>query len=100
LRRAGVRPEQVWAVAGCSTGERLLDDAEAAGLRLALQASLPRRIDIKPQIGECHSAAGAFQLTALLSAFRTIPAEAGRFALVTSISHDGSAGCALVKSCA
>jgi len=100
LRRADVAPEQIWAVAACSTGERLLDEAEAEGLRLALQEPLPRRIDIKQQIGECHSAAGAFQLTALLSAFRTIPGDAERFALVTSIGHDGAAGCALVKRCA
>jgi 3-oxoacyl-[acyl-carrier-protein] synthase II len=97
LRRAGVSPEQVWAVAGCSTGERRLDAAEAEALRLVFSEPLPRPITTKPQIGECHSAAGAFQLAAVLSAFRAEPGDPAHVALVTSISHDGAAGCAVVK---
>jgi len=97
LRRAGALPEQVWAVAGCATGEPLLDEAEAEGVRLALGDTPPRAISTKGQLGECYSAAGAFQLAALLAAFQTVPVQDDRFGLVTSIGHDGTAACAVVR---
>ncbi len=100
LRRAGVAPGEVWAVAGCSTGDPVLDEVEQEGLALALHHMPPERINVKQQVGECYSAAGAFQLAALLSAFRTTANGAERCGLVTSIGHTGAVGCALVKECA
>ncbi len=100
LQRTGVAPDEVWAVAGCSTGNPMLDEAEAQGLALALHDLPPERINVKQQVGECYSAAGAFQLAALLSTFRTTPNGADRYGLVTSIGYTGAVGCALVKACA
>lgn len=97
LRRSGAAADHVAAVAGCDGDEAR--PAEDEALRLALGALPQRRLHVKRQVGECYSAAGALQLTALLAEF-TRGFDPGRLALVTSLSHDGNVGCALVQPCA
>ncbi len=96
LARGGVTGDQVWAVCGSFSGDPLFDQVEDEGIGQVLgriPAVVPR---IKPQLGECYSAAGALQIAAVLSLYRTRPGPPGRVALVTSVDRDGSVGCAVV----
>lgn len=98
LQRAGVTPDQVWALCGGFTGNKVLDRVEEEGICLALGRMPTLQLRIKQLIGECYSAAGALQLAALLSLYKTnLGSATERIALVTSVGHDGSTGCALVK---
>lgn len=97
LARSGVSADEVWAVSGSFTGDADRDRIEEEGIGLALEHMPEHKLCVKEYIGECYSAAGAFQLAALLSLYRTLPGPGGRIALVTSIGHDGSVGCALIR---
>jgi len=97
LDRAGVTPEQIWAVSSSETGNCLLDTIERGGLNLALPQPLAHQLRVKRQVGECDSAAGAFQLAALLALYRKCTDGNRRCSLVLSVGEDGSMGCAVVK---
>ncbi len=97
LRRAGRQAEQVWAVAGSFNGASAFDRVELEGIARALGTVPPRLIRVKDLVGECYSAAGAFQLAALLASYRGTSAGQERLGLVTSVSPDGIVGCAVVR---
>jgi 3-oxoacyl-[acyl-carrier-protein] synthase II len=99
LERASLTPADVWAVSSRASGMATLDEAEAQGLALALEGHRPgETIAIGQRIGECFSASGALQLASLLALFDNAGASAGRIGLVTSVSHSGGVGCAIVRS--
>jgi 3-oxoacyl-[acyl-carrier-protein] synthase II len=98
LERSGCRPEDVVAVSLHHCGDRQLENIEDE----ALKQTLPHyeslhRLAISRLVGECFSAAGAFQLSALLSFFERFPEHSNRVALITSVAHNGSVGCAVVR---
>jgi 3-oxoacyl-[acyl-carrier-protein] synthase II len=97
LARAGAAPDQVWAISSGATGRRVLDRVEEEGVRLALSRPPARWLRVKKVVGECYSAAGALQLAALLSSYRTNADDCGRVSLVLSVGEDGGVGCAVVK---
>lgn len=98
LERAAVKPEDVWAVSSYQSAAPKLARVEEEGLRLALDGHEPaHRLAIDQLIGECFSAAGAFQLAALLASFDNSPGCGGRAALMTSVAHHGGVGCAVIR---
>lgn len=97
LVQARISPEAVWAVSGSFRDDGWLDQIEETAIGQALGQVPASLVRIKTLIGECYSAAGAFQMAALLSRFQTIPANDLRYGLVTSISHSGSVCCAVIK---
>ena len=98
LDRAGVKPEEVWAISLHQVAPSRLARIEEEGLRLAFDNHEPaRRLAIGQLVGECFSAAGAFQLAALLASFNNSPGGGGRVALMTSVAHHGSVGCAVIR---
>lgn len=98
LERSGSRVEDVCAVSLHHSGDRELENIEDE----ALKQTLPNyeslhQLAISQLVGECFSAAGAFQLSALLSFFQNFPEHSDRVALLTSVAHNGSVGCAVVR---
>lgn len=96
LSQAGIGGGELWAV---STGERgvtALDEVELRGIRTALGDDV-RRLRVKSQTGECHSASGGLQLAALLAHHRADPELDGQASLVTSVSADGAVGAAVLR---
>lgn len=94
LGRAGVSTDQRWIHSGGFRGDAVLDRIEEESVRVALEHTPDTRLSIKQAIGEVYSAAGAFQLAALLDGR---PETQGSMALITSVGHDGMIGCAIVK---
>ncbi|WP_158895717.1 beta-ketoacyl synthase N-terminal-like domain-containing protein [Amycolatopsis anabasis] len=90
LAKAGVRAEDVWAVApGGLPG--VTGETEHAVLADLFDA--PVRIPCGELLGNTGAASAAFQLAAVLS----LEAGAGRVALVTSVDRDGTVACALLR---
>jgi 3-oxoacyl-[acyl-carrier-protein] synthase II len=73
---------------------RALDAAERTGVVEALGERSYRWLQVKAQVGETFSAAGALQLGAVLAQ----PLRAGQAALVTSLAGDGSAAAAILRA--
>lgn len=96
LSRAGVRPDDVWAVATQENGMTALDAVEDGAVRAVL-GEAPRRLRVKDHLGECHSASSVFQLAALFALHRADPALDGRISVVTARSSDGAVGAAVVR---
>lgn len=96
LSRAGVGPEDVWAVATQENGMAALDAVEDGAVRAVL-GKAPRRLRVKDHLGECHSATSVFQLAALFALHRSDPALDGRISVVTARSSDGAVGAAVVR---
>ncbi|MGW3018806.1 beta-ketoacyl synthase N-terminal-like domain-containing protein [Streptomyces longwoodensis] len=94
LRTAGVTAGELWAVAAGSTGP---GDPEEAALDEALGAASPTRLRVKELAGECHAAAGALQIAAVLAHHRGTPALDGRPALITSATREGAFGAAVIR---
>ncbi|MET9610108.1 beta-ketoacyl synthase N-terminal-like domain-containing protein [Streptomyces sp. NPDC006512] len=96
LRRAGVEPAQVAAVARSGApGREGLGEADA--VREVFGAV--DHADLTPTglIGDTGAAAAAFQAAALLSYAADRPAEAaGRIGVITSVDRTGTVGCALL----
>ncbi|MCX5247328.1 hypothetical protein OG895_19305 [Streptomyces sp. NBC_00201] len=96
LKRAGVRPDEVTAVATAANGMPRFDEAEEAAVTAVLGAG-PERLRVKDLTGEAFSASGAFQLAALLARHRTQPARDGELSVITTLGADGAAGAAVVR---
>lgn len=96
LERAGVRADEVWAVASAENGMVAADTAEDTAIRRVLGDG-PRRVRVKELTGEAHSASGAFQLAALLALHRQDPALDDRVSVVTTRTADGSVGAAVLR---
>lgn len=98
LDHAGGQAEDVCAVSLHLCGDRELEKIADEALRQTLMnyESL-HRLEVGQLVGECFSAAGAFQLSALLSFFQSFPEHNNRMALLTSVAHNGNVGCAVVR---
>jgi 3-oxoacyl-[acyl-carrier-protein] synthase II len=82
-----------------SVGPGPLDDAESRGLDAALGGRRPAHdLAVGQALGDTFCASGAVQVAALLALFANRPAPAGACGLVTSLSHAGAVGCALVRA--
>lgn len=96
LHRSGTSPAEVSAVALGTTGQVGLARIERRGLRDAFDGVPPRELRVADLVGETFSASGALQVAALLAAWRPEPGE-GRVAIATSVGHDGTAGCVVLR---
>ncbi|MFE4534369.1 beta-ketoacyl synthase N-terminal-like domain-containing protein [Streptomyces scopuliridis] len=96
LKRAGVEPSEVRAVASGECGISPLDDLERRGVESALGTEV-WHVRAKEWVGECQSAAGSLQLAALLAGHRGHPELDGAVSVVTSVSADGSVGAAVLR---
>ncbi|MFJ4095297.1 beta-ketoacyl synthase N-terminal-like domain-containing protein [Kitasatospora sp. NPDC089913] len=96
LRRAEVRPEELWAV---STSELPgpLGEQEQAVVEAATAGASPRRLTQAALLGDTVAASAAFQVAGVLVHAEDDPSAAGRVALVTSVDRDGAVGCALLR---
>ncbi|MCI0729733.1 MAG: hypothetical protein L0332_23880 [Chloroflexi bacterium] len=98
LIRAAVTPDEVWAVSSGATGNCVLDSVEEEGIHLALGRRPIRRLQVKKQVGECYSAAGALQLAGLLALYLSPDSlRAPTVSLVLSVGEDGGVGCAVIR---
>ncbi|RSS80814.1 beta-ketoacyl synthase N-terminal-like domain-containing protein [Streptomyces sp. WAC06614] len=96
LRRAGVAPSEVAAVARSGApGREGLREADA--VHEVFGAVGPADLTPTGLIGDTGAAAAAFQAAALLSYAEDRPAEAaGRIGVITSVDRTGTVGCALL----
>jgi 3-oxoacyl-[acyl-carrier-protein] synthase II len=98
LGRAGLSAADVLAVSLRESGMSTLDGIESRAVEKALGGHRPaRRLTIASQVGECFSASGSFQISALLAMHHASRDTAGRVGLVTSVTHGGAVGCALLR---
>jgi len=95
VRACEVALEEVGTLSAGSPPE-VVDSVESLAMDMAFGDRRPTRLDVKSLIGECYSAAGAFQCAALL-AYLGRPGCAHRYGLVTSAGKDGAVACALFK---
>ena len=72
---------------------------EAAALDLVFEPPI-RRVDVKRQVGECYSAAGALQVAAMLDVLAEEDRTDAPYGLVTAAGRDGAAACMLLGRCA
>jgi 3-oxoacyl-[acyl-carrier-protein] synthase II len=99
LARASLSPHDVWAVSSRESGVRDLDGVERKALELVFAGHQPpQQLRIGTQVGDCFSASGAMQLSAILGLF-ALKAEAERrpVAILTSVTHAGGFGCAVIR---
>ncbi|MBI0374822.1 beta-ketoacyl synthase N-terminal-like domain-containing protein [Streptomyces rhizosphaericus] len=96
LNRAGVRPEEIWAVS-TSEAPGPSGEQERAAVAEAAEGADPVHLTQAALIGDTGAAAAAFQIAAVLVHAETTPEAAGRVALVTSVDRDGAVGCALLR---
>jgi 3-oxoacyl-[acyl-carrier-protein] synthase II len=59
--------------------------------------TLPGHLSIREHLGDCYSAAGAFQLAAFLALAETAGKDAPRYGLLLSADQSGMVGCAVVE---
>jgi 3-oxoacyl-[acyl-carrier-protein] synthase II len=96
LERSGVSPDEVTSVSLGATGDAALVSAEKRAITRALRR-LPDVIQVTDAIGETYSAAGSFQLAALLAVWQRAKAVPGA-SLVTAVGRDGNVGCMVVRA--
>ncbi|OLR93675.1 beta-ketoacyl synthase N-terminal-like domain-containing protein [Actinokineospora bangkokensis] len=96
LERAGVRPDEVWAVSSAENGMPVRDGYEDAAITAALGGA-PERIRVKTAVGEGASAANALQVAAVLARHRRDGALDGRASVVTTRTPDGVVGAAVLR---
>ncbi|MBB4784620.1 beta-ketoacyl synthase N-terminal-like domain-containing protein [Streptomyces rapamycinicus] len=96
LDRAGVRPEEIWAVS-TSEAPGPSGEQERAAVAEAAEGADPVHLTQAALIGDTGAAAAAFQIAGVLVHAETTPEAAGRVALVTSVDRDGAVGCALLR---
>ncbi|MEU0657790.1 beta-ketoacyl synthase N-terminal-like domain-containing protein [Streptomyces lavendulocolor] len=99
LVRSGVTAAHIGTVALGATHHVGLERIEERAVRAVLGA-VPGAVRIADALGETYSAAGAFQVAAVLAGWRRDPAAAGtvpRVALVTSVGQDGNAGALVLR---
>jgi 3-oxoacyl-[acyl-carrier-protein] synthase II len=96
IRSCGVAPDEV---AVLSTGSSPDDheSVESLAIETVFGERHAARLDVKSLIGECYSAAGAFQCAALLAHFASSAASRRPYGIVTSAGKDGAVACALFK---
>lgn len=63
----------------------------------AVFGALPAHLSIRELMGDCYSAAGAFQLAAFLALAETGGKDVPRYALLIASEQNGMVGCALVE---
>ncbi|MBX7553612.1 3-oxoacyl-ACP synthase [Streptomyces sp. tea 10] len=96
LRRAGVEPAEVAAVARCGAPGRE-GAGEAAAVREVFGGHEVADCTPTALIGDTGAAAAAFQAAALLSYAADLPGRpGGRIGVITSVDRAGSVGCALL----
>ncbi|MEK8104484.1 hypothetical protein NKG94_03605 [Micromonospora sp. M12] len=98
LDRAGIRPDDVWAIAA-GTSAQGPDTTEWDVLDKLFAGHQPHRVDCLTTVGDTGAASAGFQLAAVLATATWTPGVAGRYAVVTALDGDGSAGCAVVQLC-
>ena len=91
--RAGIGPNDVWAVARSGVGGRL-GEQEAQAVAQVLGTG---HIAVPTPIGDLSGAAAVFQVVAALVLAAAEPDAAGRVVAVTSVDRDGHTGCALLR---
>jgi 3-oxoacyl-[acyl-carrier-protein] synthase II len=96
LEAAGVRPDDVFAVASSENGMPVPDSHEDRAIREVLGDG-PRRLRIKELAGEAGSASTALQIAALLALHRADPELDGRVGVVTTRTPDGMLGAAVLR---
>ncbi|WP_262699240.1 MULTISPECIES: beta-ketoacyl synthase N-terminal-like domain-containing protein [Streptomyces] len=96
LDRAGVRPEEIWAVS-TSEAPGPSGEQERAAVAEAAEGADPVHLTQAALIGDTGAAAAAFQIAGVLVHAESTPEAAGRVALVTSVDRDGAVGCALLR---
>ncbi|CDR08898.1 Beta-ketoacyl synthase [Streptomyces iranensis] len=96
LGRAGVRPEEIWAVS-TSEAPGPSGEQERAAVAEAAEGADPVHLTQAALIGDTGAAAAAFQIAGVLVHAETTPEAADRVALVTSVDRDGAVGCALLR---
>lgn len=96
LNRAGVRPEEIWAVS-TSEAPGPSGEQERAAVAEAAEGADPVHLTQAALIGDTGAAAAAFQIAGVLVHAETTPEAVGRVALVTSVDRDGAVGCALLR---
>lgn len=94
LDRAGVAPEEVWAVAD-SQAPGADGEAERAAIADVLGTAVPRSVPCAESIGDTSAASAAFQIAAVLAL--ADGAAGARTVLVTSAESNGVVGAALLK---
>ncbi|MEU1455713.1 beta-ketoacyl synthase N-terminal-like domain-containing protein [Streptomyces avermitilis] len=92
LERAGARPADIALVAPGAA-----DGPERTALLDLFGHRPPAQLDCTGLIGDAAAAAASFQVLAVLVRAEEDPALAGRLALVTTVDHDGTLGCALLR---
>lgn len=90
LRRTGVAPKEVWAVAPA-------DLTDMDGVRDGLDGAKPTLIHTSELIGDTSAASVAFQICAVLATAGGEPAGPGRVAVVTAVDPAGTVGAALLR---
>ncbi|MBT2510100.1 hypothetical protein J7I98_30440 [Streptomyces sp. ISL-98] len=101
LVRSRVAVEEITTVALGATHHVGLDRVEELAVESAL-GGLPGAVRIAEALGETYSAAGAFQVAAVLAQWQRDPAPSGsvRTALITSVGQDGNAGALVLRDVA
>jgi 3-oxoacyl-[acyl-carrier-protein] synthase II len=98
LDRAGILPEDVWAVAA-GTSAQDPNTTEWDVLAKVFAGLQPHHVDCLATVGDTGAASAGFQLAAVLASATWTPGVAGRYAAITALDGDGSAGCAVVQLC-
>ncbi|WP_447038510.1 beta-ketoacyl synthase N-terminal-like domain-containing protein [Streptomyces sp. DSM 118878] len=96
LTRAGVGPDDVWAVSPSGPAGDL-GEQERAGLASLWSDSGVRWVPQLGLIGDTAAATAAFQVVSVLTAAPDTPGSRGRVAVVTSVDRDGALACALLR---
>ncbi len=95
MRKSGARIDEIWAVASRSADAPTPRDAEGSALGAVLGDHRPAHLySAQAVVGDTYSASGSLQLGMLLALFGKHRSPARACGLVTSISHQGMAGCA------
>lgn len=99
MHRAGVTPPEILAISKRGSSDCDLRRAEDEGLNAVLDGETPpQQFAIADLIGECFSASSAFQIAALLAAFRHAEDRNRRCGLVTSLTASGTAACSVIRN--
>lgn len=96
LRKAGLQASDI-ALISKHGGDPQLDGVEEEAINLIFGDRWPEVISTAPQLGECFSANGAFQLAGSLAWMSRSSARTESFALLISTGHGGRVGCVILK---
>jgi 3-oxoacyl-[acyl-carrier-protein] synthase II len=96
LARSGLSTDDVDVVSLGGDGWAGTARAGRKGVELAL-GRIPALTRVDDLLGDCYSASGALQAAGLLARWHSTRHPAERVALLTGISRDGNAGCAVLR---